>query len=557
MSFENQSILFSSSVRGLTPVNSSFDRGVMQIAYHGANQNKSYISKDSFEKAIPSMYNCPVVCNYNRETDSIGAHDVKIIKDNNGVYMVNVTNPVGVVPESAHTWWEEVIEDNGTVHEYLCTDIYIWKRQEAYAHIKENIVTDESMEIKVLSGAKEDDGLFHIYSFEFTAFCLLESANPCFESAGIEMFSMNQFRDQYAQMMEDMKREFAQVMTASADDNTNSSLEGGNDQVNMDELMAKYGLSAEDIDFATEGLELEELERRFAEIQAAKNAQFDDGEGEDAEPDADPDADAEPTEADDGEPVDDEPAGDEPTGDEPVEDEPEAAPADDDDDAPLRRQAFSLTNRQLDEALWSALFAVKYRPEGCDFDCCRYWMIDFSMEDSEVYAEDAMNRYIVGMPFSMNGDNVVIDFEAAKRKRVAFVDFDEGEAMFSLGRVFEAMANEAEQRFSADRSELERLRKFEQDMLKAERAKKVYAILAQFSDLNGNEAFEALKNACEGMELEQIEDKCYAIRGRCMSSGTAQFSADDTSIKLPIEAAGNTQIDEPYGGIFAKYGIGG
>lgn len=557
MSFENQSILFSSAVRDLTYVNSSFDRGVMQIAYHGANQNRSYISKDSFEKAIPSMYNCPVVCNYNRETDSIGAHDVKIIKDNNGVYMVNVTNPIGVVPESARTWWEEVTEADGSVHEYLCTEIYVWKRQEAYGHIKENIVTDESMEIKVLSGAKEEDGLFHIYSFEFTAFCLLESANPCFESAGIEMFSMNQFRDQYALMMEDMKREFAQVMTASADDNTHSSLEGGNDQVNIDELMAKYGLSAEDIDFATADLEPEELEKRFAEIQAAKTAQFDDGDGEsdDGEP-AEGEPDTADAEADAGEPANDEPTEGGQDDDLPQEDAPADHPEDDGDDDIPRRQEFSLTNRQLDDALWHELFNVKYRPDGCDYDCCRYWMIDFSVEESEVYAEDSMNGYIVGMPFSMNGDNVVVDFEAAKRKRVAFVDFDEGEAMFSLNRIIKAMSDEAEQRYSSDREELERLRKYEQATMQAERVKKIDAILAQFSELNGNEAFETLKKSCGEMELEQIEDKCYAIRGRNMSTSTAQFSASEQPIQLPIESAGNTNADEPYGGIFAKYGIG-
>lgn len=547
MSFENHSIVFSSSIQNLEPVNSSFDRGVMQVAYHGRNQNGSFISKQSFEDAIPSMFNCPIVCNYNRETDSIGAHDVKIIKDEDGVYMINVTQPIGVVPESAHYWWEEVTEKDGRVTEYLKTTVLVWKRQEAYEHIKANGVTDESMEIKVLSGAKEDDGLFHIYSFEFTAFCLLESANPCFESAGVELFSAGNFRDQYAAMMEDMKREFSKVMTASADDNTDSSLKGGNDQVNLDELMAKYGLSAEDINFETEGLELEEIESRFSEIQSQKMVQFED--------EADEGGDADPAEDPADEPSD-EPSDD--PADEPTEEPEGESTEDDDDDIPAQRRNYALTNMQLSDALWNALIAVTFRREGCDWDCYRYWMIDFSTETNEVYAEDNLNGYLVGMPFSLNGDNVVIDFEAAKRKLVAFVDFDEGNTTFSLSKAFEAVRAECKAQYGVDRTELERLRKFEQDSIEAQRAQAIAEVFSRFEDLNDNEMFEALRSDCNGMTAEQIEDKCFAIRGRMManpSSMSFSASADDT-IKLPIENVGLTNNSEPYGGIFAKYGIG-
>lgn len=551
MGFENHSIVFSSSIKDLSSINSSFDRGIMQIAYHGKNQNGSFISKQSFEDAIPSMFNCPIVCNYNRQTDSIGAHDVEIVKNDDGIYMVNVTQPIGVVPESAKYWWEEVTEADGRIEEYLCTEILVWRRQEAYDHVKENGITDESMEIKVHSGAKEDDGLFHIYSFEFTAFCLLESANPCFESAGIEMFSAGGFRERYAAMMEDFKREFSKVMTASADDNTDSSLKGGNDQVNIDEMMARYGLSAEDIDFETEGLEPEEIESRFAAIAQAKSAQF---EEEADEPGEEPDTETETESEPDADPVD-EPA------DEPVDnptDEPAEEPTnDDDDDVPPPRRNYSLTNRQLEDSLWNALMAVTFRREGWEYECHRYWMVDFSTEVNEVYAEDNMNGYLVGMPFSMNGDNVVIDFDAAKRKLVAFVDFDEGNVSFNLHRAFEAACAECNAQFDSERSELERLRKFEQESLEAKRAQEIAEVFSRFVDLNDNEMFEALKSECSGMTVAQIEDKCFSIRGRAMASGELKFSASgDKPIQLPIENVGNTNHDEPYGGIFAKYGIG-
>lgn len=114
---KNVNLVFSSSVRDLTAVNESFDRGVMRVAYHGKNRNKMFISKEAFERAIPTIYNCPVVCSYNREEDTIGSHDVEVVKKNGRMRLVNMTAPVGVVPESAGTWWEEVIEENGETHE--------------------------------------------------------------------------------------------------------------------------------------------------------------------------------------------------------------------------------------------------------------------------------------------------------------------------------------------------------------------------------------------------------------------------------------------------------
>ena len=124
------------------------------------------------------MYNCPVVCNYNRETDSIGGHDTEVFRDNDGsIRIVNVTTPVGTVPSQSKYWWDVVEEDDGTLHEYLFTEVLIWKRQEAYAKIKRDNITAHSMEITIKDGELKD-GIFYIYDFEFTAFCLI-GVEPC------------------------------------------------------------------------------------------------------------------------------------------------------------------------------------------------------------------------------------------------------------------------------------------------------------------------------------------------------------------------------------------
>lgn len=136
MSERTMRIVFSSGISNLVEKNSSFDSGVLRVAYTGKNRNNSFISKETYERCIQSIYNCPIVCNYDRETDTIGSHDIELVStDDGGMKIVNVTQPVGVIPESAKYWWEE-IEDNSGVHEYLCVDALIWKRQEAYRKSK-------------------------------------------------------------------------------------------------------------------------------------------------------------------------------------------------------------------------------------------------------------------------------------------------------------------------------------------------------------------------------------------------------------------------------------
>ena len=79
-------------------------------------------------------------------------------------------------------------------------------------------------------------------------------------------------------------------------------------------------------------------------------------------------------------------------------------------------------------------------------------------------------------------------------------------------------------------------------------------VFAQFEDLVGIEAFEALREDCNDMSIADLEEKCFAIRGRNQTA--LKFSAQEHG-KNPKLPAGNMgkKNDEPYGGIFAKYGI--
>lgn len=505
---------YASSLTDLCEINSSFDAGVLRIAYAGENRNHSDISKEAFERCIKTMYNCPIVCHYDRETDTLGGHDMEVVRDKNGALkLINVTTPVGCIPESAKYWWGTVEEEDGSTHEYLYAEALLWKRQEAYQKIKSDGITAHSMEITVKDG-ETIDGVYHIYDFEFTAFALI-GVEPCFESSAIEVFSKQNFKKQLSEMMQDLKESFNLVNTSSEVDNThpqNYSMEGG-EKVLEDkmELLAKYGIDIDSLDFSIEDLSIEELTEKF---EAMKQ---------------------------DGATANDEPSGEE-----------SAEPAQD---------KFALTSNIVEE-LYRVLDEAKIQREWGE--CSRYWYVDCDLEAHEVYCWDVTDWLLYGFTYTIDGDSITIDFDSKKRKKYVIADFDEGEQPSPFAPVFELMEKklhdnaewEAKYQTASDtiasmETELGELRQFKTDTETAIAKGEKDEVFARFEDLVGVEAFENLREHYMEYDTETLEEKCYAIRGR---NGTAvKFALENKTPKLKVEKTETS--DEPYGGLFAKYGI--
>lgn len=194
---------FDTAVTNIQDLNKAFALGTLKVAYTGLNYNGSSISKEAFESSASTMFNVPIVANYSVVDDTIGEHDEGFVTTaDEQIRYVVFTEPVGVVPESATYRWEQ-IEDDGVIHDYFCIDnVILWKRQACYNKIKNNGITSQSMEIAINDG-NFSDGVLYINSFEFEAFCLLESAEPCYEQASLEVYSKNEFKAQMKEMIEE------------------------------------------------------------------------------------------------------------------------------------------------------------------------------------------------------------------------------------------------------------------------------------------------------------------------------------------------------------------
>lgn len=467
-------LTYSSSLSNLCDVNSSFDSGVLRIAYAGENRNKTRIDKEVFERCLKTIYNCPIVCHYDRETDSIGGHDVEVVCGEDGsMNLVNLTQPIGVIPESANVFWEMVEEENGVKHDYLCADALLWKRQEAYKRIKTNGFSAQSMEIKILDGEFVDE-VYNIKDFEFNAFALI-GCEPCFESASLN-FSQNakEFKEQLSQMMEEIGTYYSQIATSNEVDNNYNTKEGG-DEV----LETQTNLVNENQETANEQYKLES---------------------------------------------------------------------------------------NIREELWRCLGTVTIdQPWGAEH---KYCMVDYDAEQLLVYAWDTEDWLLYGFEYTLDGDAVKVDFDSKKRKKFDITDFEEGEQPDdNVLNPIQSMFNEIEEKLTnnADveakyqtasetiasmEEELGELRQFKENADAMALEAKREEIFAEFTDLNGVEEFEALKASSEDIDIEVLEEKCFAIRGRNVEKPERKFSRY-SHIRVPVN---KEEIQpRPYGGLFEKY----
>ena len=133
-------------------INPFFSKVKIYVLYEGLNRNGSYLSRNAIEKAIPTLYNIPIVGEYLVEEQNFGGHGAKVVKNEQGEFqMVLSTRPYGVVPESAKIYWETVNEDDGAQRDYLVVDgAFLWSgRYPELQTIYDEGHYNQSMEIEM------------------------------------------------------------------------------------------------------------------------------------------------------------------------------------------------------------------------------------------------------------------------------------------------------------------------------------------------------------------------------------------------------------------------
>ena len=174
-------------------INEQFALVDIMLCYANENRNGSYISKDTIENCLYSLYGCPIVGERVIKDDGsedFGTHGGKIIIDSSGIKFEQTTKALGFITKDAveNAEWVTVTEKDGhTQHEYLqLKGCVVW--QERFEETKELLDKDypQSMELCVKQSHYNDEYYLVIDDFVFTAACILGTGvEPCFESACI------------------------------------------------------------------------------------------------------------------------------------------------------------------------------------------------------------------------------------------------------------------------------------------------------------------------------------------------------------------------------------
>lgn len=297
-------------------------RGMMRLKFRifhtGLNRNKSYVSKESAEKAMNTIADRPVLAAIHQLDDGswdFEGHEMEIVKDDKGNEELRyIESQVGSF-SSEPAFWEH---DDNLDKDYVC----------AYAYISEEY-TKACEIIRAKQGSKNSCELFidelsynakekylELNDFYVNASTLLGSHDDGSEiqegmegsRADIADFSVNNNSvkfdkdEKMIELLENLNKTLSNFNKEQTPVQTQSK-EGGtyNKMTKFEELLAKYGKTAEDVTFDYSEMSDEELEAKFAEMFDDGNSDGDNSDnGESGEPSNDGEGDAEETSDTDG-----------------------------------------------------------------------------------------------------------------------------------------------------------------------------------------------------------------------------------------------------------------
>ena len=503
----------------------------LKSCHTGKNRNQSGITDENMEKYKHTFKGRPILgAIYKTDTGEyeFRAHDMKVINDGEDIEYIE--QPIGVISQTEEPYLEFDEEEKKN---YLMVNGTIFSDYSKAADILERRRTCKcSVEIAVeeLSYNCDEDYL-SIDKFRFSGVTILgyeqdgvteiqegmKGSKITIDDFSVKknsMFSVDH-QDKLIEILEKLN-----VTLESFNDKQNSEKGGEKVMNKFEELLAKYGKTADEVTFEYENLSDEELEVAFQEAF------------EDIAPVEEPVIDEEPEEPIVEEPVVEEPV-EEPA--EPVEEpieEPSEEPIEEPVEEPEEKFVlkYELSHDDIRTALYSLLSA------GSEDEYFWGWILE--VFDNKFIYQDHMEGKFYRQDYSRDGDNIVLGENKVE--------------------VFNEWLSQAEKdALDALKSDYAALKEFKNNYDAAELKAQKDAIFAReaYSVLADNKAFNALIAEAEQLSVDEIESKAKAIfADHIIQAGT--FSATNTGANKNDFMSFNFKKKEPkkgpYGNLFNK-----
>lgn len=513
----------------------------IDVMHTGANLNKTSFTKDVINKAVPTIANMPilgyVVNELDDEDKDFKGHEHELRITDTDVKYLYAGQAYGVIPESCNPRWIIKDDGTGTEREYLRVDGLIWtKFGDPVDIFTRDVTKNHSVELTdMVCEAKRDDGITPVSSFKFDGCCILSTTDPKIQPAMTgSCVTANFSVDDITSQIRERLYEYQALTQNYAAQNENPSDEEKGDKTPMNEneknpvvtenAVAEGAVENPEVETTTAENAATETE---SEAAATENAASEEG-AENA------------------------------TTETPAEN---AAPVEESE--PAASSEFTLTANQLRDEVYNALLKIQV-PSRWDPECMipKYWLTD--IQDNEVIVTDSGTYQLMGIPYSMNGDNVVLEYENIKRKKVIYEDWDNGDVMPGLITMFSALTDKlvelsdsftkATNEVSEIKPKLEAYQQAEAEAVAAaEKAKRDELFSIMDEKLGANVEYTALKENTE-ITYAELETKCYALVGR----QSAEFSYVPTTnnrgtVRFGVGGTQNGSDNAVYGGLMEHY----
>ena len=535
---ENRFEFFSSEQQGAPLIIQSFgvfeadntnDDGLMNVklksCHTGKNRNRSGITDDNMNKYKHTFKGRPILgAIYKTDTGEyeFRAHDMKIVENGDDTEIEYIEQPIGVISQMDEPYLEY---DKDEDKNYLMVNGTIFSDYSRAAEILERRKTCKcSVEIAVeeLSYNCDEDYL-SIDKFRFSGVTILgyeqDGVTEIQEGMKGSKITIDDFSVNKNSMFSvDCQNKLIETleklnMTLESFNNTTNSEKGGEKVMNkFEELLEKYGKTADEVTFEYENLSDEELEVAFKEAF----------EEEEAEPEAEVVAEGEGA---------DETTVEETTTDvseEEVDDETEVV------ETVAVEEGFTLQYKLSHDDIRSALYSLLAAASEDEYFYT--WIVE--VYDNEFIYQDYMEGKFFRQNYSKDGDNVSLG-ESRVEVFNEWLSKEERNALETLKADYAVLKSFKEN--------------YEADKLKAEKdaifAREEYSVLAD------NESFKVLVTEAEKYSVEEIELQLKSVfADHVIKTGTfsVKNDAENKSKTIGFNFGSKAKKTGAYGDLFSK-----
>ena len=486
-------------------------------AFHDhVNLNKSEISEESFNENVPSANFRPILAHITTNSDNeldFGSHDYYVTTDKDGNdKVVYEEQPIGVIDGTKTTI--EYDKDAGVNRAVLHGYLYDEYCQDAIEILNRRGTVDCSVELCIrelsFNTANKTLQLDDFYVSGLTLLSKDVSPGMAGSNFKIEDFAVNAETVTFntdKKLVETLEK-LTNILESF--DINQKSKEGGinNNMTKFEELLAKYGKTAEDVTFDYAEMSDEELEAKFAEVFGDDNSDGDNSDdGESGEP------------SNDGE------------GDE------GASDPEDNSNGEGESQNFEKIVRTYEishEDTKYALYQLLSEYESADNE----WYFINSVYDNHFTYENWNGDKIFGQNYTKDGDNVTFDGERYNLHRELLTDSEFAE----LQSMRSNYASLKEFKENAEKNELHAKR---EEILNSEK----------YEAVSDTEAFKELVKNMDNYSLEELDKEAKIIFADNFNMETFAVHAEKVQKKSTVKVFANvnkSKKDSRYGNLFSK-----